>query len=72
MCIMLGNKIRNRREELGLTQPELAEKTKLTQGYISRVENDKFIPKASTLLLLASSLKLPAKELLSVSERRSS
>lgn len=39
----LGNKIRNRREELGLTQPELAEKTKLTQGYISRVENDKFM-----------------------------
>ena len=68
----LGNKIRNRREELGLTQPELAEKTKLTQGSISRVENDKFIPKASTLLLLASSLKLPAKELLSVTERRAS
>lgn len=66
----LGNKIRSRREELGLTQPELAEISKLTQGYISRVENDKFIPKASTLLLLASSLKLPAKELLAVAERR--
>ena len=53
----LGNKIRNRREELGLTQPELAEQTKLTQGYISRVENDKFIPKASTLLIQPKRLK---------------
>ena len=68
----LGNKIRTRRQALKLTQPELAEKTKLTQGYISRIENDKFIPKASTLLLLAASLDLPAKELIGITERRAS
>lgn len=54
----LGNKIRNRREELGLTQAELAEKTKLTQGYISRVEGNAFIPKATTLMVLAFALDL--------------
>lgn len=34
----LGGKIRNRRTELGMTQPELAVASKLTQRYISRVE----------------------------------
>lgn len=60
----LGNKIRNRREELGLTQIELAEKTKLTQGYISRVEGNAFIPKATTLMVLAISLDLAPNEFL--------
>ena len=54
----LGNKIRNRREELGLTQVELAEKAKVTQGYISRVEGNAFVPKATTLMVLAISLDL--------------
>lgn len=55
----LGNKIRNRRKELGLTQPELAEKTKLTQGYISSVESGKYVPRAATLMVFAISLDLP-------------
>lgn len=54
----LGNRIRNRRKELGLTQPELAKKTRLTQGYISRVEHDVYVPRAATLMLLAISLDL--------------
>ncbi len=54
----LGNKIRSRREELGLTQIELADKTKLTQGYISRVEADVYVPRATTLIVLAFALDL--------------
>lgn len=54
----LGNKIRNLREELGLTQIELAKKTQLTQGYISRIENDEFVPKSTTLTVLALTLDL--------------
>lgn len=54
----LGNKIRSRREELGLTQVELAEKTRLTQGYISRIEGNSFIPKSTTLTVLALALDL--------------
>lgn len=54
----LGNKIRNRREELGLNQIELAKKSRLTQGTISRIESDIIAPKATTLMMLAISLDL--------------
>lgn len=54
----LGNRIRNRREELGLNQAELAEKSKLTQGYISSVEHDVYVPRATTLIVLAIALDL--------------
>ncbi len=67
----LGNKIRNRREELGLTQVELAEKAKVTQGYISRVEGNAFVPKATTLMVLAISLDLAPNAFLE-DERRAS
>ncbi|MBQ8297101.1 MAG: helix-turn-helix transcriptional regulator [Ruminococcus sp.] len=66
----LGYKIKSRREELGMSQVELAEHSKLTQGYISRIEQNKYIPKASTLIVLALSLKMPKNDLLSFGERR--
>lgn len=67
----LGNKIRNRREELGLTQPELAAKSRLSQGYISLIETDSYIPKAATLIVLAVSLDLAPNAFLN-GERRES
>lgn len=67
----LGNKIINRREELKLTQQELAQRSRLSQGYISRVEKDLFVPKATTLLALALSLELPYNALLKYSDERS-
>ena len=39
--IRLGKHIQKRRKELGLTQEELAEKTKLSLKYIQFVENAK-------------------------------
>lgn len=67
----LGNRIRTRREELGLTQPELAEKTRLTQGYISRVEHDVYVPRAATLMVFALALDLAPNAFLK-EERRAS
>ncbi|MCM1271368.1 MAG: helix-turn-helix domain-containing protein [Ruminococcus flavefaciens] len=67
----LGNKIRNRREELGLTQPELTQKARLTQGYISSVEHDVYVPRATTLMVLAISLDLEPDAFLK-EERRAS
>jgi DNA-binding helix-turn-helix protein len=67
----LGNRIRSRREELGLTQVELAEKTRLTQGSISRIEGDELTPKATTLIVLAISLDLAPNTFLK-DERRAS
>lgn len=66
----LGNKIINRREELRLTQQELAQRSRLSQGYISKVEKDLFIPKATTLIVLALSLELPCSEFLEYSDER--
>lgn len=67
----LGNRIRSRRVELGLNQNELAEKTRLTQATISRIESDKLIPKATTLIVLAITLDLAPNEFLK-EERKAS
>lgn len=67
----LGNRIRSRREELGLNQIELAEKSRLTQATISRIESDKLIPKATTLIVLAITLDLAPNAFLK-DERRAS
>lgn len=66
-----GNKIKSRREELGLTQSELAQRARLTQGYISILENEDYIPKSTTILVLALALEMPYTELLSYTEERS-
>lgn len=65
----LGNRIRNRREELGLTQPELADKAKASQSYISRLEQDKLRPSMRKLLDLSSALNMSIDEMLK-DERR--
>lgn len=67
----LGNRIRNRREELGLNQAELAKKSRLTQATISRIESDIIAPKATTLIVLAISLDLAPNTFLK-DERRAS
>lgn len=64
----LGQKLKKRREELGFTQPELAEKTNLKQNYISRVENNKFEPTATAIVTLAKALGMSADELLGMNE----
>ena len=67
----LGNRIRSRREELGLNQVELAQKSGLTQGYISSVERDMYVPRSTTLMMLAISLDLAPNAFLK-EERRAS
>ncbi|MDE7263551.1 MAG: XRE family transcriptional regulator [Anaeroplasmataceae bacterium] len=48
----LGNKIRERRTLLMLTQEELANRCELTKGYISQLENDKVSPSIETLEII--------------------
>lgn len=67
----LGNRIRSHREELGLNQIELAKKSRLTQGTISRIESDIIAPKATTLIALAIALDLAPNAFLK-DERRAS
>lgn len=46
----IGEKIRNLRNQNGLTQEELADRTELTKGFISQLERGLTAPSVSTLL----------------------
>lgn len=52
----LAERIRTRRETLGLTQEGLATATGLTPQYISLIEQDKRVPSVSSLTKLAEEL----------------
>lgn len=54
----LGERIRKRRKELGLTQSQLAGKD-LSKGFISLVETGRTRPSIETLMVLASRLRKP-------------
>ncbi len=47
--VEIGRKIRQYRLQLDLTQEELAQRTELTKGYISQLENDLCSPSIATL-----------------------
>ena len=47
--IEIGRKIKQYRLQLDLTQEELAQRTELTKGYISQLENDLCSPSIATL-----------------------
>lgn len=46
----IGEKVRNLRNQNGLTQEELADRTELTKGFISQLERGLTAPSVSTLL----------------------
>ena len=52
----IGEQIRNLRNRNGLTQQELADRTELTKGYISQLENGIVAPSVITLLDLIECL----------------
>lgn len=65
----LGYKIKSRREELGMSQGELAEKAYVTQASISQIESGKYTPTSPRLVTIAHALKLPPAELLKMGRR---
>lgn len=52
----IGKRIKELRELKGLTLEALAQKTKLTKGYLSRLENSEKAPPVATLLSIARAL----------------
>jgi len=61
----LGARIRSLREEIGLSQAQLAEQAGLSQGYLSQIENDEVQnPSASVLFRLAQALHVDPRCLL--------
>ena len=53
-----GQKIRNRREQLGYTQEELAQKVQTSQPYVSRLERGSFNPSMKMIINIASALDI--------------
>jgi DNA-binding XRE family transcriptional regulator len=54
----VGERIRQKREEAGLTQMQLAEMTQLPQPHICRLEQGKHAPTFTTIERLATALKV--------------
>jgi transcriptional regulator with XRE-family HTH domain len=67
--LALGQAVRARRAELGLTQEALANETGLNQNWISHVENGRRNPSLLSLRKLAAGLGLKPAALLARSER---
>lgn len=65
----LGLAVKARREELGLTQEQLANDTDLHQRWISNVETGKRNPSYGSLRRLAAGLKLSASQLIARAEQ---
>lgn len=64
----LGPLIVEARKKKGLKQKHLSEKTKVTQTYISQIENNKKIPEIATLQKICKVLDLNVGELITKAE----
>ncbi len=60
----LGQRLRERREEIGMTQQLLAEHAKLTQSSISMYEQGEAMPSIAALKRIAKALEVDAGHLL--------
>lgn len=59
----LGNRLKELRVELGLTQAELAERVGVTRKTVNTVENGVFTPSALLAFKLARALNVPVETL---------
>jgi transcriptional regulator with XRE-family HTH domain len=55
----LGENLRAARTKLGLTQEEVAERSGVQAGEVSRIERGKRDPQASTIEKLAAAVEVP-------------
>lgn len=61
---MLAKQLKRLRKKEGLTQATLAYRTKLSLGYVARLEQGRHDPPLSTLARLAKALKVGVADLL--------
>ena len=64
----LGNTLRERRAERGLTQEQLADLVGVTRKTINTVERGVFVPSTVLALKLARALGLPVEQLFSLTQ----
>jgi transcriptional regulator with XRE-family HTH domain len=55
----LGNRLRARRQELGLSLRELAERVGLTASFLSQIERDLASPSIESLRKISDALEVP-------------
>jgi transcriptional regulator with XRE-family HTH domain len=60
---VVGERIREKRKRLGLTQEGVAELAELDRKHISMVETGQAEPRIGTLVSIAGALKVPVEEL---------
>ena len=70
--VALGHAAKARRQELGLTQEQLAHDTDLHQRWISNVETGKRNPSYGSLRRLAAGLEVTVSELIALAEQAES
>ena len=63
MAEALGNGLKDRRTELGLTQSQLAERCGVSRKTVNTVENGVFVPSTLLALKLAAALERRVEEL---------
>ena len=63
MADRLANGLKERRNELGLTQAELAERVAVTRKTVNTIENGVFTPSATLAIKLAQALGLSVEQL---------
>lgn len=63
---IIGQRIRQRRSQMGVTQNDLAEKTKIRRPNIARLEKGQSLPNLSTLIKVAIALEMSLETLLKV------
>lgn len=66
---VIGKKIKDLRNQNGLTQQELADRTELTKGYISQLERGQVAPSVVTLLDLIECLGTNASDFFKEAEK---
>lgn len=59
----IGKKVKKRRNFLGLTQEELAEKVGISRAYMGFIEQGRNVPTLETLEKVAKALKVKVSEL---------
>ncbi|MBD5093490.1 MAG: helix-turn-helix transcriptional regulator [Subdoligranulum sp.] len=57
---IIGKRIKESRERLGLTQEQFAEKSGFTANYISALERGKSFPRCESLIILLNNLEVSA------------
>ena len=61
--MIIGDRLRDMREEKKLSQGDIEKRTGLLRGYISRVENGHTVPAIETLEKMARALEVPLYQL---------